>query len=144
MLMPGIHRNRKVTSLLPLESFLSIRIDPNRGGALAFENINGLFEQMSMRFERLARRDFRDVGVVESAGAFQIQKRRQAVAARFPRTQLELVEILDEQAAISLQAFRLFPLLVRRLVADPFFDFVLSGDWCISHDYYLRFIFWNI
>ena len=30
MFMPRIHRYREVTSLLPLESFLSVRIDPNR------------------------------------------------------------------------------------------------------------------
>src|SRR5262249_20836872 len=138
--MPGIHRDREITAFLPFESLLAARINPYRGSPLTLEYIHGLFEQMPVRFERLPGRDLGDVRIIESSLAFQIQKCRQSLAARFPRTQLEIIKILDEQAAISWQSLRLLPLLVRRLISDTLLDFLLSGYRCISHDYLLRFV----
>src|SRR5262249_4475909 len=141
--MPSIHRDREITAFLPFESLLAARINPYRGRPLTLEYIHGLFEQMPMRLKRLPWRDLSDVRIIEAPSAFQIQKCRQTIAARFPRTQLEIIKILDEQAAISWQSLRLLPLLVRRLVSDTLLDFLLSGYRCISHDYSLRFVSHN-
>src|ERR1041384_8098907 len=51
MLVPGIHRNREVASLLPLKSFLLLRFDPDRARALAFENVYRFLEKMAVRSE---------------------------------------------------------------------------------------------
>ena len=104
MLVPGIHRDRKIAPFLPLESFLLLRLDPDRSRALTLENVNRFFEQMSVRFERFPCGDFRNIGVVETAGSVEIEKRRRTHAARTPWCELEPVEIFHDQTAIGRQA----------------------------------------
>ncbi len=96
VLMPGVHRNRKITSFLPLEGFFLIGVDPDRSRALSLQNIHRFFEQMAVRFERLARWDFGDIRVIETTRPIQVEKRRQPVAARTPRLKLEIVKIFDQ------------------------------------------------
>src|ERR1700756_3633643 len=138
--MPRIHRNREVTPLLPFESLLSAGIDPHRGSALPLEYINGLFEQMPVRFERLSWRNLGDVGIVEPARTLQINERSQPLPARSPRLEFNVIKVFNKKPPYGWQPLGFFPLLIRRLVGNTFFDFLLSGYRCTSHDHSLRFV----
>src|SRR4029077_5598693 len=131
---------RELTPPPPFESLLSAWIDPHRGSALPLEYIYGLFEQMPVRFERLSRRNLGDVGIVEPARTLQINERSQPLPARSPRLEFEIIKVLNKKSPYGWQALGFFPLLIRRLVGNTFFDFLLSGYRCTSHDHSLRFV----
>src|SRR4029077_2744077 len=98
------------------------------------------FEQMPMRFERLSWRNLGNVGIVEPARTLQINKRSQPLPARSPRLEFEIIKVLNKKSPYGWQPLGFFPLLIRRLVGNTFFDFLLSGYQCTSHDHSLRFV----
>src|SRR6185503_2164805 len=69
---------------------------PNRSGAVAFSHINHLFIEMLLRFGLALWRDLTDVGVVDTAGAVEHHERA-GHAFQIPRSQLDFINILDEE-----------------------------------------------
>src|SRR6266705_1478406 len=73
-----VQRNREQASRMPLEGLLLAVSLPYRSGSMTVENINHLFIEMFLRFQLCSRRDFADITVVGSAGAFKVDKCPQA------------------------------------------------------------------
>ncbi len=73
-----VQRNREQAARMPLEGLLLAISLPHGSGAMSLENIDHLFIKMLLRFQLCSRRDFADIAVVGSAGAFEIDKCPQA------------------------------------------------------------------
>src|ERR687897_937477 len=66
---------------------------------------------MFLRFQLCSRRDFADITVVGSAGAFKVDKCPHA-AFKIPGRNLEFTEILDEKSAVDWDFLCLLPSVV--------------------------------
>ena len=73
VLPPGIERRREQAAFAPLEADLLVFIVPDRGGAVALDDVDHLLKQHPLRMQALAGRDLAQIGVVDVAGADQIE-----------------------------------------------------------------------
>src|ERR1700756_424659 len=94
VLILSVQRNRKQTPRMPLEGLLFAISLPHGSGSVSAENIDHLFIKVFLRFQFASRRDFADVTVVGSAGAFKINKRPEATFI-IPGCNFQFTEILD-------------------------------------------------
>src|SRR6185436_7012481 len=94
MLPPGIGRRREQAAGLPLEGDLPVLLVPDRRRAAAFEHEIDFLEQIALRRDALARRDLQHIGVVDVAGADQVQVNA-ARALPWPWRELKLAQVLD-------------------------------------------------
>src|SRR4249919_1131074 len=69
-----VQRNREQAARMPLEGLLLAISLPYGSGSMSAQNIDHLFIKMFLRFQLASRRDFADITVIGSTGAFKVDK----------------------------------------------------------------------
>src|SRR5947208_9929168 len=100
MLVLCVQRNREQAARIPLEGLLLAVLLPHRSGSMSVENIDHLFIKMFLRFQLCSRRDFADITVVGSAGAFKVDKCPQSTF-EIPRCDLDLAQIFGKKTSVD-------------------------------------------
>src|SRR5438093_4080740 len=103
-----VQRNREQAARVPLEGLLLAISLPYGSGSVSVQNIDHLFIKMFLWFQCCSRRDFADITVVGSAGAFKVDKCPQATF-EIPRCDLDLAQIFDKKPSVDWDLLRLLP-----------------------------------
>ena len=125
VLVPGVEWNRKERALLPFEVLLFAVVEPDAGGAAAFEDVDHFFEHLFLGIQFFSRGNLTDVGrrVGRFSGMAQNDVAAQAAPAP-PRRNRELSDIADDEISDN---GKLFP--IEKLVEGSFFA---VGFFCIA------------
>src|ERR1043165_9625871 len=91
---------------------LGIGMIPHRSGAVAAHDINQFFEQVSLRRESLACRNFANIGIVGLARSCETNPSRQSSGAR-PRFERNLSNVFDKESFDERNPLALDPAPVR-------------------------------
>ena len=133
VLVPAIERDGEQRAGLPLEGDALALVVPHRGGAAAFEDQDHLLEQLPVRLELLAGRDFHDIAVVGDARGVVIDEHRIAAAPR-PGLQVDGAQIAHIERRDDVEAFGLDPAGVGRLLLGrEFLRQFLGNDGVLGH-----------
>ena len=89
---------------------------PNRGGSLAVDNIDRLFEEMALGLETLGGGDLANIAVIHLASAFHLEKGAVAAFA-LPPFQFYLSDVLDKESLDDRNPFVFHPFVVAGLGA---------------------------
>ncbi len=115
MLMAAIERDREQRTRFPFEGDAGAGIVPHHGRAAPVEHQDHLFEQLALRRQCAAGRDFTHVAVIRRARGIVIDEHAAAAAAR-PRLELDRAQILHVERADDVEAFGPHPTGVGRFL----------------------------
>ncbi len=133
VLMHAVQRNGEQRAGLPLEGDALAGVVPHRGRAAARQDHDGLFEQLPLRRQGLARRDLADVAVVRGARRLVVHEHAGAAAPR-PGLQFDGVEILHVGRADQVEPLALHPAGVGRLFfGREFLRELVGNDGVLGH-----------
>ncbi len=96
VLIGNIERNREDRPRRPLESLLGVALEPNRGRAPPFVNVDQRLEHMMLRLGLLAGGNLADIGIVLLLLA-HVQVGAERPHAR-PRLDLDVHQVFDKKA----------------------------------------------
>ena len=133
MLVPAVEWNGEQCAGLPFEGDALAGVVPHGGGAAAGEDHDGLFEELPLRRERLARRNLTDVAVVRGARGLVVHEHAGAAAPR-PRLQFDGEQILHVGRRDEIEALALHPAGVGRLfLGCEFLGEFIGNDSVLGH-----------
>src|SRR5947209_4031899 len=97
MLVVGVERDREQAASFPLKAKLAALVVPDRGGAVAGDDIDHLLIHLALRSQFAARRDLAYVGVIDAAVAIKIDESA-AAATPGPLAELNGLDVLHAEA----------------------------------------------
>src|SRR5205823_3991288 len=115
VLVPAVERDGEHRARLPLEGDAPARVVPNAGRAAALQHENHLLEQLPLRLELLAGRDFADVAVIGCARGLMIDVDTAPAAPR-PRLELDRAQVAHVMRADDVETFAADPAQIRRVL----------------------------
>src|SRR5262249_20969814 len=93
---------------LPFEGHARAGVVPDRGRAAPVQDVDHFFEQLAVRIELAARRDFADIAIVAGARSIVVEKDRTAAAGR-PGLELSGAQVGHVVAAPHLEQLLAHP-----------------------------------